>query len=134
MLHLNDHQFVPEDKPDVCPPATSPANATTELHFQTAFSAALDVEANWILANVTIVDAANLLTASFGKVATDATKATSHTLSSCFRQAKGTTEWKLEAEMYQPLVSSTILLSHLIYAGMTDVSISVWHSTNAAKE
>jgi hypothetical protein len=111
MLHLNDPQSVPEDKPDVFPPATSPANTTIDLHFQTAFSAALDVEASWILANVTIVDATKLLTASFGKVATDATRATSQTLSNCFRQAKGSMEWNLEAEMYQPLVSSTILLS-----------------------
>jgi hypothetical protein len=84
----------------------SPANTAIDLHSETTASATLDAEANWILANVTIVDAPKLLTASFGKVATDATKATSQTLSNCFRQAKGTMEWKLEAEMYQPLVSS----------------------------
>jgi hypothetical protein len=111
MLYLNDHQPVPEDKPDVFPPATSPANTTIDSPFKAASSATLDVEANWILANVTIVDATKLLTASFGKVATDTTKARSQTLSNCFRQAKGTMEWKLEAEMYPPLVSSKIATS-----------------------
>ena len=111
MLHLNSHQPIPEDQADVFPPGMSPVNTALNLHFKTASSATLDVEANWILANVSIVDAAKLLTASFGKVATDATKATSQTLSNCFRQAKGTMEWKLKGDMYKPLVSSCHILS-----------------------
>jgi hypothetical protein len=106
MLHLNSSQPVPEDQPDVFSQGTSPVNTAPNLHFKTASSATLDVEANWILANVSIVDAAKLLTASFGRVATDATKATSQSLSNCFHQAKGTMEWKLKADMYKPLVSS----------------------------